>query len=105
MFGIGLPELIVIAVIALIVVGPKKLPDLAKSLGKVLSEFLRAADDVTDNIKDTLKPDDVKKEVNDFKDSLLFGKESDHDDHKSSPHGRDDRREPPQKDSTFKAQS
>ena len=105
MFGIGLPELIVIAVIALIVVGPKKLPDLAKSLGKGLSEFRRAADDVTENIKDTLKPDDVKKEVNDFKDSLLYGKRNDQDDHKSSPHDGDDRREPPQKDSTFKAQS
>ena len=37
MFGIGLPELIIIAIIALIVVGPKKLPDLAKTLGKGFS--------------------------------------------------------------------
>ena len=104
MFGIGLPELIVIAVIALIVVGPKKLPDLAKSLGKGLSEFRRAADDVTENVKETLKPNDVKKEVNDFKDSLLYGKKNDHDDHKSFPPGGETK-EPFQKDSSFKAQS
>jgi TatA/E family protein of Tat protein translocase len=39
MFGIRLPELIIIAIIALIVVGPKKLPDLAKTLSKGFSEF------------------------------------------------------------------
>lgn len=105
MFGIGLPELIVIAVIALIVVGPKKLPDLAKSLGKGLSEFRRAADDVTENIKETLKPEDVKKEVNDFKDSLLYGKRNDQDDHKSFPPSGEETKEDPRKDSTSKAQS
>ena len=57
MFGIGLPELLVIAVVALLVVGPDKLPGLAKSLGKGFQEFRRATDDVTASIKDTLKPD------------------------------------------------
>ena len=74
MFGIGMPELILIALIALIVVGPKKLPDLAKSLGKGFQEFRRAADDVTDTLRDTLKTDDIKKDLHDFKDSLLYGK-------------------------------
>ena len=71
MFGIGMPELLVIAVIALLVVGPKKLPDIAKALGKGLSEFRKVTEEATDTIKETLKTDEIKKDMNDFKDSLL----------------------------------
>ena len=46
MFGIGMPEMIMILVVALIVIGPKKLPDLAKSLGRALGEFKRATNDL-----------------------------------------------------------
>ncbi|MGO9138225.1 MAG: Sec-independent protein translocase protein TatB [Syntrophales bacterium] len=103
MFGIGLPELMVIAMIALLVVGPKKLPALANSLGKGLSEFRRAADDVTENVRETLKPEDLKKEVNDFKDSLLYRMGNDP---QYSPPRGDDRRDSARKDSTSnKAQS
>lgn len=50
MFGIGMGELIVILVIALLVVGPKRLPELARALGRGLSEFRKAANEVRNTI-------------------------------------------------------
>jgi len=50
MFGIGFNEIIIILVIALIVIGPKKLPDIAKALGKGYREFKTAFDDVKNDL-------------------------------------------------------
>lgn len=62
MFGIGVQELIIIAVIALLVVGPKKLPDLAKTLGKGLRDFQKATNGITDDIKQTIQGEDQSKD-------------------------------------------
>jgi sec-independent protein translocase protein TatB len=51
MFGIGMPEFLLIMAIALIVIGPKKLPDLAKALGKALGEFKKATSELKDSLE------------------------------------------------------
>ncbi len=58
MFGIGTFELIAILVVALLVVGPKKLPELAKALGRGFSEFKRAVNEVRDTFDAELQMDD-----------------------------------------------
>ena len=62
MFGIGFQELLIIAVVALLIVGPKKLPDLAKTLGKGFQEFRKATDGITDDLKQTMQSDDKPKQ-------------------------------------------
>ena len=66
MFGIGMPEMILIVAVALIVIGPKKLPDLAKSLGRALGEFKKA----TKDFKESIDVDDNFKELKDVKNAF-----------------------------------
>jgi Tat protein translocase TatB subunit len=51
MFGIGLPELVVIFIVALIVLGPKRIPEVAQALGRGLAELRKATSGITDEIR------------------------------------------------------
>ena len=56
MFGsIGMPELIIIFVIALIIFGPRKLPELGRSLGKSIGEFKRASNDLRNTLEEEIR--------------------------------------------------
>ena len=66
--NLGFPEIIMIFIIALLVFGPKKLPELGKSLGKGLREFKKATDELKSNWDEQLK--DVEKSVNEVRDTV-----------------------------------
>ena len=62
MFGIGMPELLLILAVALIVLGPKKLPEIARALGRGLAEFRRTTDDVKREMQAAADELDVRPE-------------------------------------------
>ena len=77
MFGIGLPEMIIIAIVALIFIGPDKLPGVLRSIGKGLVELKRATSDVRSTvqeemqkIEDEIELKEVRESAQDFKNEL-----------------------------------
>jgi len=77
MFGLGMPEILMILAIALIVIGPKKLPDLAKTLGRAMGEFKRSAQDFKQSL-------DVETTVKDMTDIEGITKKDNTDDNTTS---------------------
>ena len=61
MFGsIGMPELIIILTIALIIFGPRKLPELGRSLGKSLGEFKRASNELRNTLDEEIRVEEER---------------------------------------------
>ncbi len=57
MFGIGFSEFIIIIIVALIAIGPDKLPQLARTLGKAFSEFKKAGEEVKKSFNEAARPE------------------------------------------------
>ncbi len=64
MFGsIGMPELIVIFIIALIIFGPRRLPELGRSLGRSINEFKKASNDLRNTLEEEIRVEETKTPV------------------------------------------
>lgn len=62
MFNIGMPELMLVFVVALVVVGPKRLPEIGRSIGKAVLAFKKASLDIKQALEQEV-PDEIKEEV------------------------------------------
>jgi TatA/E family protein of Tat protein translocase len=74
MFGIGFQEMLIILVVVLIFFGPKRLPDLAKSLGKGIAEFKKASEEVRKGIEDVVKEESAEGTTKPPEDLSSYGK-------------------------------
>lgn len=75
MFGIGMPELLVILGLALIILGPKKIPEIARGLGRAMREFRRATNDMREQFEEETK--ELKDVTETLKEEVSFEEEGD----------------------------
>ena len=71
MFGIGMPELLLLLAIALIVVGPKKLPELAKALGRGIAEFKKATNELKESLDTNTDFSELKQSFDDIQETVV----------------------------------
>ena len=71
MFGIGMPELLLLLAIALIVVGPKKLPELAKALGRGIAEFKKATNELKESLETNTEFSELKQSFDDIQETVV----------------------------------
>ena len=71
MFGIGMPELLLLLAIALIVVGPKKLPELARALGRGIAEFKKATNELKESLETNTEFSELKQSFDDIQETVV----------------------------------
>src|SRR5437764_7960721 len=71
MFDVGIPELVLILVVALVVFGPGKLPEVGASIGKAMREFRKATQSVTDEIESVTKSVNVLESEDEMRTRLI----------------------------------
>lgn len=76
MMGIGFPEMLVILAIALLVFGPKKLPEVGKSIGRAIREFRRTSDELKERFEDEIKADEFRQAKEDLQKGFEEDEES-----------------------------
>lgn len=76
MFGtIGMPELILIFAVALLLFGPRKMPQIGRSIGRALGEFRRASNDFKRTIEDEVAADEIREVERDLKEIRQVGRD------------------------------
>ncbi|OGD10274.1 MAG: twin arginine-targeting protein translocase TatB [Candidatus Aminicenantes bacterium RBG_13_62_12] len=76
MLGIGFPEMLVILAIALLVFGPKKLPEVGKSIGRAIREFRRTSDELKERFEEEIKADEFRQAKEDLQKGFEEDEES-----------------------------
>ncbi|MBN2200274.1 MAG: TatA/E family twin arginine-targeting protein translocase [Candidatus Aminicenantes bacterium] len=74
--GIGFPEMLVIMAIALLVFGPKKLPEVGKSIGRAIREFRRTSDELKERFEKEIKADEFRQAKEDLQKGFEEDEES-----------------------------
>ncbi|MGB9004392.1 MAG: TatA/E family twin arginine-targeting protein translocase [Candidatus Aminicenantales bacterium] len=75
MLGIGFPEMLLIMAIALLVFGPKKLPEIGKSLGRAIREFKRSSDELKERFEEEIRVDEFKSVKDELKKDIEVDEE------------------------------
>jgi sec-independent protein translocase protein TatA len=76
MFGnIGFPELLIILTIALLIFGPKKLPEIGKSIGKAIREFRKTTDEIKEKFEEEIQADEFKNIKEELKEDIQQNEE------------------------------